>query len=112
MKKAILSVIGILAIFITFSFTNFNVENERVFKITSEHPIVFDMVQNGKTTKGLQTPYEFKFTGNAGDFIFKSNKAHEKLKVSVEDQKSRLTANWEIIVLTIESDTMKTFGMN
>lgn len=112
MKKAILSVIGILAILLTFSFTNSNFENEIVIKITSDNQIEFDMVQNGKITKGIKTPHEFKFVGNEGDFIFKSNKENEELKVNVEDRNGSLSANWEIIVLTIENDNMKTFGMN
>jgi hypothetical protein len=112
MKKAILSVIGILAILLTFSFTNLNFDNERTIKITSEKPIVFDMVQNGIITKGIKTPHEFKFTGNEGNFIFKSKKEKEELKISVENKNGSLSAEWGIIVLTIENDEMKTFGMN
>ena len=112
MKKAILSVIGILAILLTFSFTNSNFDNERIIKITSEKTIEFDMVQNGIITKGIKTPYEFKFVENEGNFIFKSKKEKEELNVSVEDKNGSLSANWGIIVLTIENDKMKTFGMN
>ncbi len=112
MKKAILSVIGIIAIAITFSFTNSNFDNQRTIKITSEKPIEFDMVQNGIITKGIKTPHEFKFVGNEGNFIFKSKKDSEELKLSVENKSGNLSAEWEIIVLTIENDEMKTFGMN
>ncbi|WP_299137111.1 hypothetical protein [uncultured Tenacibaculum sp.] len=112
MKKAILSVIGILAILLTFSFTNSNFDNERTIKITSEKIIEFDMVQNGIITKGIKTPHEFKFVGNEGNFIFKSKKEKEELKISVENKNGSLSAEWGIIVLTIENDEMKTFGMN
>lgn len=127
MKKTILPVIGILAILLTFSCTNSNFKNERIIKVapekpnfknerivkvTSQKPIEFDMAQNGIITKGIKTPYEFKFVGNEGNFIFKSKKEKEVLKLSVEDNYGSLSANSGIIVLMIENDNMKTFGMN
>ncbi|WP_299716711.1 hypothetical protein [uncultured Tenacibaculum sp.] len=112
MKKAVLTVIGALTILLTFSFTNSNFENERIIKITSEKPIEFDMVQNGIITKGIITPHEFKFIGNKGDFIFKSKNENEELKINVGNKHGSLSAEWKIVVLTIENDKIKTFGMN
>ncbi|MGJ8760581.1 MAG: hypothetical protein ACSHXA_08530 [Polaribacter sp.] len=112
MKKAILTVIGILAILLTFSFTNSNFNNEITIKVTSEEPIEFDLLQNGVTTKGIKTPYEFKFVENKGDFIFKSKREKEELKISVEDKNGSLTNESGIIVLIIENENWKTFGMN
>lgn len=112
MKKATLSVIGILAVLVTLSFTSSNFDDERTVKITSEKPLQFDMVQNGVITKGLKTPYEFKFAGDEGYFIFKSRKGQEELTVSVKSKHGRLMGKWEIVVLTIENDEMRTFGMN
>jgi len=112
MKKTILSVIGILAILLTFSFTNFNSDNEKTIKITSEKPMEFDMVQNGIITKGLKTPHEFKFAGDNGNFIFKSKNEKQELILNAESKYGSLNGNWEIVVLTIENDKMKTFGMN
>ena len=110
MKKAALSVIATLAVFVTLSFTSSNFGNERTIRITSENPLQFDMVQNGIVTKELKTPYEFKFEEGQGDFIFKSRKG--ELNVSVEDKQGSLNGKWEIVVLTIENNEMKTFGMN
>lgn len=112
MKKAIIAGIGIIVILLSFSFTELKTENERTIKITSERLIEFDMVQNGKTTKGIKTPYEFKFREKDGNFIFKSNEKEVKLKLSVEDKKGSLNAQWEIIVLIIDNKEMSTFGMN
>ena len=112
MKKVLLSTIGILAILVTLSFTYSNLDNERTIKITAEKSIEFDMVQNGIITKGIKTPHEFKFVGNQGNFIFKSKDGKEELNMSVENRSGSLTAKWRIVVLTIENDKMKTFGMN
>lgn len=111
MKKAILSLIGILAIILMFSFTDFNVDNERIVKITSEKPLEFDMFENGKIIKGLQTPYEFKFNEEKGNFIFRTNSENNDMKLSVKDAHGSLTANWNVIVLTIQGNEMSTFGM-
>ena len=112
MKKLILSVVGILAILLAFSFTNSNFNKERTIKITSKNTIEFDMVQNGKTTKGIKTPYEFKFNEEKGNFIFRTKSGGEsRMKLSVKDKHGSLTANWNIIVLTIRSDEMSTFGL-
>ena len=112
MKKTILSVIGILAILLTFSCTTSNLKNEISIKVTSEKPIEFDLLQNGVTTKGIKTPYEFKFVENKGDFIFKPKKEKEVLKITVEDKNGSLTNESGIIVLIIENENWKTFGMN
>ena len=111
MKKTLVSTIAIIAILLSFSFTSANNENEIIIKVTSEKSIKFDMVQNGKTIKGIKTPYEFKFNEKKGNFIFKSNNKKERLKIGVESKTGSLTANWNIIVLTIENDKMTTFGM-
>jgi hypothetical protein len=111
MKKTLLSVIAIIAILLTFSFTSANNENEITIKVTSEKSITFDMVQNGKVVKGIKTPYEFKFNEKNGNFIFKANDEKKLLKLDVVNKNGNLNAKWNIIVLTIENDKMSTFGM-
>lgn len=114
MNKTILSVITTLSMLLIFSFTIVNAENEMIIKVTSDKTLEFDMSQNGKTTKGLKTPYEFKFNEEKGHLIFKSKVPENKLKVSVElaDKKTRLTAEWNFVVLMIENDKILTFGMD
>ncbi|MCF6347547.1 MAG: hypothetical protein L3J20_04505 [Flavobacteriaceae bacterium] len=112
MKKVILSIMVILAILVTLSFTILDSNNGIMVKITVENPTEFNMVQNGIITKGLITPFEFEFKGNRGNFIFKSNNDKKELKIDVKTKKSGLTAEWGIIVLTIDNDKMTTFGMN
>ena len=118
MKNALLSVIGILTILITFSCTDTNHknesenENEKIIRVTSQNPIEFDMVQNGIITKGIKTPHEFRFVGNDGDFVFTSTNEKEELNVNVESKNGSVSANWRNIVLTIENDEMKTSGEN
>lgn len=110
MKKTILYVIGILIILFTLSCTN--TDDEKTIKITSENSIEFDMVQNGKTTKGIKTPYEFKFNEEEGNFIFRTKSGKNNMKMSVKDKHGSLTANRNIIVLTIRGYEMTTFGMD
>jgi hypothetical protein len=112
MKKSILSVIGILILLIFYSFINSNTENETTIKITSEKSIKFDMFQNGEIISGLKTPYEFKFNKKEGNFIFKSCDKKTGLKMCAMRNKSSVSAEWNIIVLTVEEDRMGTFGMN
>jgi len=112
MKKTILSVLLILTILATLSFSILDTNNGVTVKITAENPTEFNMVQNGIITNGLITPFELEFKGNRGNFIFKSNNDKEELKIDVKTNKSSLTAEWKIIVLTIDNDKMTTFGMN
>ena len=111
MKKTLLSAIAIIAILLSFSFTNANNENETIIKVTSEKSIKFDMLQNGKIIKGIKTPYEFKFNEKIGNFIFKANDGKKQLKLDVVNKNGSLNAKCNIVVLTIENDKMSTFGM-
>ena len=69
------------------------------------------MVQNGKITKGIKTPYEFKFNEKNGNFIFKATDGKNQLKIDVANKSGSLNAKWNIVVLIIENDKMSTFGM-
>ncbi len=112
MKKLVLPLASFLSIFLIFSCTNPNTINERTIKITSDTQVEFDMLQNGVTTSGIKTPFEFKFIDEVGDFIFKSENKQNQLKLNLEDNEGSLSANGEIIVLVIKNDEMKTFVMN
>ncbi|PQJ20615.1 hypothetical protein [Tenacibaculum sp. SG-28] len=112
MKKALLSVIGILTILIVFSFCSSNFSTQRIIKITSESQNEFDMVQNGVITKGIKTPYEFIFSERKGDFIFKSKNNDQELKINVNSKYGNLIVEWNTVVLNVENNDVKIYGMN
>ena len=114
MKSTALTIFVILTSAIIFSFTPRN-ENEDEIKITvtADKQTTFDMFQDSKTTKGLTTPYEIKVKTVDGKFIFKSTKLKSSLKIKVEKNgKTRLTAEWPITVVLLDSEELTTFGMD
>jgi hypothetical protein len=111
MKKAILFISGVVLASLFFSFSLVD-DNEKIIKITADEIAEFDMVQNGIVTEGVKTPYEFKFKGKDGKFIFRSKIDDKKLNMSVEGKMTKVTANWEVIVLLVEDGELLTFGMD
>jgi hypothetical protein len=114
MKKYIALITGLIVIAGIFSFKGIGVdESEITVTVTSDKPEKFDMFRDVKITKGLTTPHEFKFRKSDSKFIFKSAKAKSTLKIDVkENGKTRVQADWPIIVLLIDGEKLTTFGMD
>lgn len=110
MKKISSTILALLSCVFIFSFTAID-ENESEIKITvtANKETTFDLFRDGKTAKGLTTPYEIKVRAVDSKFIFKSAST---LKVKVEKgNEATLTAEWPITVLLVENNVLTTFGM-
>src|SRR5258707_14082731 len=124
MKKVSLILLLILTIAAISSFTNSD-ESEITITVTSDKKTAFDLFQvtdlsnsngDGRTIRGLTTPYKLNVKSRNGRFIFKSTKLKSSLKIMVESNKNTdkalLQSDWPIIVLLINQGNVETFGID
>lgn len=114
MKKTILFISLVLTSVFILAFVTIPNENKE-FKITvtAEKQATFDMSHNGKTTKGLKTPYELTIATADDNFIFKAQNVKTNLVVKAErPKKNSVTGEWPIVVIVIDNDKISTFGMD
>lgn len=112
MKKAILASVLILTSVVILSFTTKPEKEEITVIVTADKETIFDMSQNGKTVRGLTTPYKIKFKTNDEDFIFKTRDSSSNITINAESGKEKISANgYQITVLVIDGGKWSTFGM-
>jgi hypothetical protein len=115
MQKALLSLLLIAASVFIFSFTSKSDPGDEI-KITvqADKPTAFDMLLNGKTIKGLTTPYETTAIHKESRFIFKSTDPNSKLKVHFEKTNKKMSADFEgvVAVILLTDQGISTFGMD
>lgn len=112
MKKVILASVLILTSVMIFSFTPKPEKEEITVTVTAGKETMFDMSQNGKTVKGLTTPYTIKFKTDNEDFIFKLRDSSSNLSVKAESRKGKISTNgYQITVLVIDGSKWSVFGM-
>ncbi len=113
MKKTISILLVVLASLFFFAFVAItNDNNEIKITVNAEKQTKFDMSHNGKTIKGLKTPYEITIITSDDNFIFKAENMKTNLKVKAErPNKSRMIGEWPIVVIVIDNDKMSTFGL-
>lgn len=114
MKKTISLISLVLISVFVLSFITIPDENKEIrITVTAEKQTTFDMSHNGKTTKGLKTPYELKITTANDNFIFKANNLKTNIAVKAERQKKNMViGEGPIVVIVIDNDKMTTFGMD
>jgi hypothetical protein len=84
----------------------------RSIRVTAGIEASFDLYLNGKVTRDLRTPYIFEISDQNAKLIFKS---HDETALTIEvlnDRKSALKSQWKTTVVTIENNSMTTFGMD